>query len=151
MKALFQLVSAIQEWRVGMSDPIGDLSGRILQRWIFLLFPSGATRDYFFSSLCRNIQFGVFCAEILVRYCCVTRPSQLTIWIGPMSLECFLKPWKMRQNNELYETTHFVWGSCRKIEWLRKGPDRDQCPRKVKKKARFASQVTKFNNSVQKW
>ena len=65
--------------------------------WIFLLFPRDATREYFFSSWI-NIQFrvfwaeknqkcGVFCkniGQILLR---ITRPSILTIWIWPLSLD----------------------------------------------------------------
>ena len=52
--------------------------------------------------------YGVLCKNIGQVLLHVTRPSRLTVWIWPMSLECFLKPWKMRQNNVLYETVQIA-------------------------------------------
>ena len=49
----------------------------------------------FWSVSCRNIHIMVYCAKNIGQVSLhVTRPSQFTVWIWPMSLECFLKPWK---------------------------------------------------------
>ena len=82
-------------------------------------YPKWRHSGLYFSS-CRNIQnYGVLCRNIGQAFLHVTRPSRLTIWIWPMSLECFLKPWKMRQNNELHADLVSLlfncWGSCRNI------------------------------------
>ena len=79
----------------------------------------------FFSS-CRNIQFGVFCAEIFILWCIVKK-----YWSGIVT--CYMK---MRQINELHadlasfllncarkkhffggfvQKCHFFWGLCRNI------------------------------------
>ena len=51
---------------------------------------------------CKNIHIMVYCAKILVKYCY-------------MSLEYFLKPWKMRQNNELHaDLASFLFNCARK-------------------------------------
>ena len=126
MKALFQLVSAIQEWRVGMSDPIGDLSGRILQRWIFLLFPSGATRDYFFfffvqkysiwSVLCRNIHIMVYCEKILVRYRYMLHENEANQWITCRFSKFLIQLCKKKRFLWGFVLKYYFFGgSCRNI------------------------------------
>ena len=56
----------------------------------------------FWSVSCKNIHIMVYCAKILVKYCY-------------MSLEYFLKPWKMRQNNELHaDLASFLFNCARK-------------------------------------
>ena len=47
-------------------------------------------------SVLKYSYYGVLCKNIGQVSLYVTRPSRLTIWIWPLSLECFLKPWKMR-------------------------------------------------------
>ena len=93
------------------------------QRWIFLLKPCWARRLDFFRAEIFNFEcsvqkfsyFGVLCKNIGQVSLHVTRPSRLTIWIWPMSLECFLKPWKMRQNNELHaDLASFLFNCARK-------------------------------------
>ena len=55
---------------------------------------------------CRNIHNMVYCATILVRY-------------RYMSLEYFLKPWKIRQNNELHaDLANFLFNCARKNAFL---------------------------------
>ena len=59
------------------------------QRWIFLVIPSHAWRDYFFYLVqiysnegvsCKNIQIWVFRAEILITYCSVLH-SQCSVYL----------------------------------------------------------------------
>ena len=97
------------------------------QRWIFLLKPCWARRLDFFRAEIFNFEcsvqkfsyFGVLCKNIGQVLLHATRPSQFTVWIWPMSLEYFLKPWKMRQNNEFHaDLASFLFNCARKNAFL---------------------------------
>jgi len=61
----------------------------------------------FFSS-CRNIQFGVFCAEIFILWCIVKK-----YWSGIVT--CYMK---MRQINELHaDLASFLFNCARKNDF----------------------------------
>ena len=114
----------------GLPSCLSSLGSRVpwAQRWIFLLKPCWAMRPNFFfvqkysilSFVQKYSYFGVLCKNIGQVSLHVTRPSRLTVWIWPMSLEYFLKPWKMRQNNELHaDLACFLFNCAGKTPFFR--------------------------------
>ena len=84
--------------------------GLIFFRAEIFNFECSVQKFSYFGVLCKNI------GQVLLH---ATRPSQFTVWIWPMSLEYFLKPWKMRQNNEFHaDLASFLFNCARKNAFL---------------------------------